>query len=121
MLFSPLFFLVDRVLGTGRRSHDGREIELLVLRHQMKVLQRQVKRPSAPFRPALVGGCEQGDAQRSMVLVRRQARDLVRRHRELVRKKWTYRRRGHPGRPLIELEVRDLIVRLGRENPRWGY
>jgi putative transposase len=46
---------------------------------------------------------------------------LLRWHRELVRKKWTYRRRGHPGRPPIEPEVRDLIVRLGKENPRWDY
>jgi hypothetical protein len=77
MLFSLVYFLVGRVLGTGRRPNEGREIELLVLRHQMKVLQRQVKRP--PLRS------------------------------------------GHPGRPPIEPEVRDLIVRLGRENPRWGY
>jgi hypothetical protein len=46
---------------------------------------------------------------------------LLRWHRELVKKKWTDRRTGHPGRPPIEPEVRDLIVRLGRENPRWGY
>ena len=45
---------------------------------------------------------------------------LLRWHRELVRKK-SYRRRSHPDRPPIEPEVRDLIVRLGRENPRWGY
>jgi putative transposase len=46
---------------------------------------------------------------------------LLRWHRELVRKKWTHRRTGQPGRPPIEPEVRDLIVRLGQENPRWGY
>ena len=46
---------------------------------------------------------------------------LLRWHRELVRKKWKQRRTGHPGRPAIEPDVRDLIVRLGRENPRWGY
>ncbi len=46
---------------------------------------------------------------------------LLRWHRELVRKKWTHRRSGQPGRPAIDPEVRDLVVRLGRQNPRWGY
>jgi putative transposase len=46
---------------------------------------------------------------------------LLRWHRELVRKKWAYRRTGQPGRPPVDADVRALIVRLGRENPRWGY
>ena len=45
MLFSLLYLILRRVLGTGRRPQDERDIELLVLRHQVKVLQRQVKRP----------------------------------------------------------------------------
>jgi putative transposase len=44
----------------------------------------------------------------------------VRWHRELVRRKWTYKRRPAQGRPPIEAETRALIVRMGRENPRWG-
>ena len=44
MLFSLVYFLVGRVIGTGRCPNEGREIELLVLRHQLKVLQRQVTR-----------------------------------------------------------------------------
>ena len=45
---------------------------------------------------------------------------LLRWHRELARRKWTYRRTGRPGRPPIEPEARAFILRLARENPRWG-
>jgi hypothetical protein len=45
---------------------------------------------------------------------------LLRWHRELVRRKWTFRRTGRPGRPPIDPEVRALILRLARDNPRWG-
>src|SRR5204862_536003 len=44
---------------------------------------------------------------------------LVRWQRELVRRRWTYRRR-RAGRPRVAAEVRELVLRLGRENPRWG-
>ena len=54
MLFSLLYFLVGRILGTGRRPDEGREIELLVLRHQMRVLQRQLKRPRLRRRDRLL-------------------------------------------------------------------
>ena len=45
MLCSLLYFLVRRLLGAGSRPQDEKEVEVLVLRHQVKVLQRQVKRP----------------------------------------------------------------------------
>jgi putative transposase len=45
---------------------------------------------------------------------------LLRWHRELVRKKWTYGKTGLPGRPAIDPEVRELVLRIARENPRWG-
>jgi putative transposase len=45
MLFALLYFPIRRILGPGRRPKDERDIELLVLRHQVSVLQRQVKRP----------------------------------------------------------------------------
>jgi hypothetical protein len=44
---------------------------------------------------------------------------LLRWHRELVARRWTYRRRS-PGRPPIDRELRELVLRLGRENPSWG-
>ena len=122
MLFSLVYFLVGRVLGTGQRPDEGREIELLVLRHQVRVLQRQVKRPRLRRLDRLLL------AAASKAMPRGQwsrsssgPETLLRWHRELVRRKWTYKRRGHPGRPPIDPEVSALVVRLGRENPRWGY
>jgi len=49
-----------------------------------------------------------------------QPQTLLRWHRELVRRKWTYRHRSSGGRPQVASEVQELILRLGRENPRWG-
>src|SRR5450756_2448379 len=122
MLFSLLYFLVRRLLGAGGRLQDEKEIELLVLRHQVKVLQRQVKRPRLNRLDrvflAAASRAMTGSSWSSFVV---RPETLLRWHRELVRKKWTHRRTGHPGRPPIEPDVRNLIVRLGRENPRWGY
>ena len=122
MLFSLVYFFVGRVLGTGRRPPEGREIELLVLRHQLKVLQRQVKRPRLHRldRVLLAAASRAMPRDRwSSFVVRPET--LLRWHRELVRRKWTYKRSGHPGRPPIDPEVGALIVHIGTENPRWGY
>jgi hypothetical protein len=54
----------------------------------------------------------------SSFLIRPQT--LLRWHRELVRRKWTYHHASAGGRPAIATEVRELILRRGRENPRWG-
>src|SRR5664279_2163434 len=122
MLFSLLYFLVRRLLGGGGRHQVERDIELLVLRHQLKVLQRQVTRPrlNRLDRVLLAAASRRlTKSSWSSLLVRPET--LLRWHRELVRKKWSYRRTGQPGRPPVEPEVQHLIVRLGRENPRWGY
>jgi len=122
MLFSLLYFLVRRLLGAGGRLQDEKEVELLVLRHQVKVLQRQVKRPRLNrLDRVFLAAASRAMTRSSWSSFVVRPETLLRWHRELVRKKWTHRRTGHPGRPPIELHVRDLIVRLGRENPRWGY
>jgi len=46
---------------------------------------------------------------------------LLKWHRELVRRKWTYRRKGKPGRPRIDAELEALVLRLKRDNLNWGY
>src|SRR5450759_34519 len=122
MLFSLLYFLVRRLLGAGDRQQDERDIELLVLRHQVRVLQRQVARPRLNRRDRVLFAAASTRLPRhswSSFVVRPET--LLRWHRELVRRKWTFRKTGQPGRPPIDPDARDLIVRLGRENPRWGY
>src|SRR5674476_853722 len=122
MLFSLLYFLVRRLLGAGGRLQDEKEVELLVLRHQVKVLQRQVKRPRLNrLDRVFLAAASRAMTRSSWSSFVVRPETLLRWHRELVRKKWTYRRTGQPGRPPVDPDVRDLVVRLGRENPRWGY
>jgi transposase InsO family protein len=103
------------------RSEREKEIEILLLRHQLLVLERQVARPepSQADRALL--------AAFSRVLPRRAwgsfvvtPATLLRWHRELVARRWTYPHR-RPGRPATPSELRELVVRLARENPGWGY
>src|SRR5450756_2595008 len=112
MLFSLLYFLVCRLLGVGGRRADERGIELLVLRHQLKVLQRQVTRPrlNRLDRVLLAAASRAMTSSRSSSSFLVRPETLLRWHWELVRKKWTFRKTGRPGRPPIEPDVRDLIV-----------
>ena len=121
MLFSLLYFLVRRLLGAGGRLQDEKDIELLVLRHQVKVLQRQVSHPRLHrLDRVLLAAASRAMTRSSWSSFVVRPETLLRWHRELVRRKWTYRRTGHRGRPPIEPAVRDLIVRLGVGEPTLG-
>jgi len=124
MALSFLYFMTRRLVGMllgSFRSEHAKDIEIAVLRHQLEVLCRQVKRPE--FRSA--------DRAVLAVLSRALPRSrwsiflvtpgtIVRWHRRLVARKWTQpQRRG--GRPPVAEPVVALILRLARENPRWGY
>jgi putative transposase len=125
VILSFFYWSLRRVLELlmlGRRSEREKEIEILLLRHQLRVLRRQVARPelTQADRALLVAF--------SRVLPRRAWRTslfvtpatLLRWHRELVARRWTYPRR-RPGRPQTPAKVRTLVVQLARENPSWGY
>jgi hypothetical protein len=94
---------------------------LLVLRHQLVVLGRQQRRPSLrPADRAFLAALTRVLPQRPRHGFVVTPQTLLRWHRELVRRKWA-QPRGTPGRPAVDGQVRQLVLRFARENPRWGY
>jgi putative transposase len=92
-----------------------------VLRHQLTVLRRQIPRPKPePTDRALLAAISRvlPRARWSCFLVKPDT--LLRWHRRLTAGAWTYPHR-HTGRPQLDHEVQQLIVRMARENPHWGY
>jgi hypothetical protein len=109
-------------LLVGSRADDGsKDLEILVLRHQLRILRRKSGPPKLRFidRVLLAAASRSITRDRWSCFLVTPA-TLLRWHRELVRTKWTYGKIGRPGRPPIDPEVRDLVLRIARENPRWG-
>jgi putative transposase len=114
------FSSVLRLLAGRWRSEFAKDVELLVLRHQLVVLGRQQPRPSfrAADRAFLAPLARMLPGRRRQLIVTPQT--LLRWHRELVRRKWTQPRR-RPSRPAVDNRVRQLVLRFASENPRWGH
>lgn len=101
------------------RSDAAKDVEILVLRHRLHVLERQVARPRLEPADRIVL------AALGQVLPRSQWRaffvtpeTLLRRHRQLVARRWTYSQR-RPGRPQTNRQLCQLVLRLARENGHW--
>ena len=124
MAFSFLYVAFRALLGVlvrSRRGLDVKDLELLVLRHELDVLRREVARPKlrgADRALLAAAACHLPRPLRGARLVT--PRTLLRWHRALVRRKWR-QPPGRRGRPRMPADVRAVVLRLARENPRWGH
>ena len=124
MTLSFLYWAFCRVLQLIRliaRSDTDLAIEVVMLRHEVAVLRRQVHRPALePADRALLAGLARLLPRRRLGHFFVRPETLLRWHRALVTKRWTYPHR-RPGRPGIAKGNTALVVRLAKENPTWGY
>jgi putative transposase len=120
-LLSSLVRVLTRLLVFAHPDTGVKDLEILVLRHQLRVLRRKTDRPSfTTFDRVLLATASRvlpRDRWASFLVT---PQTLLRWHRELVRRKWTYRTGRKPGTPPIDPEITALVVRIARENPRWG-
>jgi putative transposase len=124
--FRLLYLIFVRLCGWLAllpRSDDVKNTEILVLRHQIAVLQRQVSSPRLSWADRAVLAAL---ARRLSAARRRQLslivtpRTLLRWHADLAKRRWTYPRRA-PGRPRTGPAIRRLAVEMARDNPTRGY
>jgi transposase InsO family protein len=102
------------------RSQASKDVEIMALRHEIMVLRRQVARP----RPEWSDRAVLAALTRLLPAARRGSRlvtpgTLLAWHRHLIARKWTYP--GRPGRPGVDQQIRELVLRLAGDNPAWGH
>ena len=124
MALGLLYLMLVRVLNwlaLLARSDTAKDAEILTLRHEVTVLRRTNPCPKLSWHDRAVLSALSRllpAPLRRMRLV--SPRTLLRWHAQLVTRRWTYPHR-RPGRPPTPLPIRTLVLRMARENPRWGY
>ena len=124
MVWSFVYLVVRKLLALVvliGRSDRSKEVEILVLRHELTVLRRRSGRHRLePADRALLAALNQLLPRRVWPTFSVRPETLLRWHRQLVARRWTYAHK-RPGRPPLARPRRELILRLARENPHWGY
>jgi putative transposase len=119
-----LYLIFVRVLGwlaLLSRSDASKEAEILVLRHQLAVLRRQVAKPQPSWADrAVISALARLLPRSRRIGLFVVPGTLLRWHADLVKRRWTYKR-TQPGRPPTRRTIRDLVLRMAAENPGWGY
>lgn len=111
-------FALAWLLARPRRS---KELEILLLRHELAVLRRHAGRPRLTRADrALFAALSRVVSRSAWANLAVKPDTLLRWHRQLVARRWTYSHRK-AGRPPLERSLREVILRLARENPSWGY
>src|SRR5665213_1046827 len=126
VLFALLYSVVGRLLSlivVRGRGEASKDVELVVLRHEISVLRRQLPRPRLAPADRLIMAAFARHLPASLRKFRVVSPStLLRWHRELMARKWTYPRKvATLGRPTTRKAVRELVLRLARENPTWGH
>ena len=123
MLIRLLYLLMIRLFGWVAllaRSGISKDVEILVLRHEVAVLRRQVARPKPDWADRAVITALARLLPRHLQLRRIVTpATLLAWHRRIVKEKWTYP--NATGRPPVPEEIRELIRGLARQNPDWGH
>jgi putative transposase len=125
-----IFLIVTRavsLLGLSRREVWWKDAEILILRHQLAVAQREQPRaharltwPDRAWLALLARTLPAGRLAGLRLIVT--ASSILRWHRDILRRRWVRRSRcGRTGRPPARRNVRSLVLRLARENESWGY
>ncbi len=130
-LFARIFATLLDLLTIARLSEHQKDVELLLLRQQLRIMQRKLQRPPrishweklilAILTVKLTRLATSSRAQLRHSLLLFTPDTVLKWHRELVRRKWTFMQHRSPGRPRIAPDVEALVLRLAQENPRWGY
>ena len=133
-----VWFILGHLLTTlldwmriGRLSEQEKALEILLMRQQLDLLERRLDKPIrlskvekltvAVLTVKLKAATKQSTARLREVMRLFRPETVLKWHRELVRRKWTYPQTNRGGRPRTSVEVETLIVRFVRENPDWGY